>query len=202
MIDPMLNQPAPVDTATEQWFDSIKGPAPEPPKSSRKKHMLIGAGILVLLALAGTATAFILNQGPACLDTSDYQALTGTDATDTLPATSSFYTNYVLFEANSNTYDDLANSGEHGKQLIQKVADFYKTAEGKSVLITVSGNYFSVDAKNLVESHIGSVKSSLLNAGVPENVITTKSAAYVEPEDPSTTGGETIITVNSASTCK
>lgn len=202
MINPLPGQPAPVDTATEQWFESIQGPAPEPPKSSRKKHLLIGAAVLLFLAVAGTATALFVSQGPACLNANDYKTLSGSDTTDLLSPTDSFYTDDVLFMAGSNNYDNSTDSGEHGKQLIQKIADFYKTSENKSILITISGNYFSSDAKSVVEDHIGTVKSSLMNAGVPDKIISAQTPVYIEPEDASTTGSETIISVNSASTCK
>lgn len=194
--------PEQTDQATEQWFDSLQTPTPQPSlqKNRRLKHLFIGCGVLGFLAIAGTITALVVNQGPACLGADDYTSLTGETTGDILAPTDSFYTNYVLFA--NGTYDNLTDSGEHGQQLIQKIANFYTAAKNKSVIVTVSANYFTADAKNEAEQHIGVIKSSLLNAGIPESIINIKSASYIEPEDSTASKSEVIITVNSATSCK
>lgn len=203
MINPPANQVTPVNRTTEEWFDSIQSPVPpESPKSSRKRHALIGLGVLIFLALVGTVTALVVNQGAACLDVNDYKTLTGTELSDSLSPSESFYTEYVLFKTGSTDYDDTTDSGEHGTQLIQKIADFYKITANKSVIITVGGNYFVATAATEAAERVQTVKSSLLLAGVPESVLKVVAPTYIEPEDTATTTSETSIAITSASTCK
>lgn len=200
--DPLPNQPPVVDHATEEWFDSIQSSAPEPPKSSGKKHLLVGGGILVFLAIAGTAIALIVNQGPACLDANDYKLLSGSEPTELAPPWDHFYTDYVLFETDSNNFDNVTDAGAHGEKLIQNIANFYKTSDNKSIVITISGNYFSSTAQTKTEDHITAVKSDFIKAGVPESAISIEAATYIEPEDTPTIDSETTINVSSATTCK
>lgn len=202
MNDSISNPTPPVDQATENWFDSIQTAPPEPPKNSRKKHLLIGLGILVLLAAAGTVTALIANERTACLNAADYKTLTGTELNDAFEPSDSFYTTYVLFKPNSNNYDNSTDSGEHGLQLIQKIADFYKITANKSVIITVSSNYFTTNAQTEAKEHVQKVKSSLVLAGISESSLEVTSPTYIDPEDVAAMTSETTISVTSASTCK
>lgn len=202
MIDPSYTaNNSPSTNSTEQWFDSLQALTPTPPRNGRKKHLIIGAVVFISLALLGTASALLFGQSPLCLDGNDYKALTGNDTSDLNPPTNSFYTNYVLFADNSTAYDDTPSSREHGSQLIQKIADFYESSAGKSVIITISGNYFTTESKALVGQRVASVKASLLAAGIPEKALLTKDPLYIEPEDPPTITSETILTVSSASPC-
>lgn len=203
MIDSSLGQSTPQDANnTEQWFNSLQTPSPIPPRSGRKKHIIIGLCIFISLALLGTASALLFGKVSACLNANDYKALTGSDTSDIVAATDSFYTNYVLFADNSNNFDDATDSGEHGERLIQKISDFYAASAGKSVIITINGNYFKSESKTIASEHITTVKNSLLAAGVPQAALVVKDPAYIEPEDPPTVTSETILTISSASTCQ
>lgn len=201
MIDPTPNQAPFIDNSTENWFDSIQTPTPEPPGKSRKKLFIIG-GLLLVLFAAGLVAALFMNQSSPCLDKNDYKTLTSNDAEDSISPTGDFYTEYALFKTSTNEYDNSSDSGEHGEKLIQKIADFYKTVSKKSVVITIRGNYFVTDAKDRAEQHLNTVKSDLINAGVSEKVISTDAVTYIEPEEPGDVDSETIIAITSATTCK
>lgn len=199
MINPDPTQTPFPDTSTDRWFKSIRSPAPPPPTKSSKKLLIVACCVIVIL-FGAVVAVLVFNREPACLDTSDYRALTGTDLADPISPAESFYTDYVLFKDTSATLDP---SGEHGDALIEKIANFYQTVHEKSIFIGVKATYFDADAQQRAQERTAAVKSNLLAAGIPSAQISVTYPMYIEPEEPGTTEeSEVIITITSAASCR
>lgn len=199
---PVQQQPT-VDPSTEQWFDSIQEPSPPPKKSP--KLLLVGiAGAIVLLAIiTGIVSAFFMANVPRCLNAADYKTLTGTDTNDVSTPPDEFYSSNIAFKDGSTDYDPATDSAQSGEEFIQKIADFYAANKATtSILISLRSNYFSKDASSIAAAQINTVKTDLLKAGLPESALSVSSPVYIEPEGEVTHPTETIIAINSASSCK
>jgi hypothetical protein len=192
-----------VDPSTEQWFDSIQEP-PTPPQKSPKLLQIGIAGAIVLLAIiVGIVSAFFMANGPRCLNTADYKTLTGTDTNEVSTPPDEFYSSSIAFKDGSTDYVTTTDSAQNGKELIQKIADFYTTNTATtSILISLRSNYFTKDASSLATAQINTVKADFVKAGVPESALSASSPVYIEPEDVITHPTETIIGINSAVSCK
>ena len=205
-MGPDNNQQPPQAGAVPEWFNPVSPIAPPPKSKKTLMRVLIIGGITLLLCLVVAVVVIVTRQTSTCLDASDYKALTGVDTSSSdLSPTQSFYDSYTLFKDGVLTYDDSTDGGQHGNQLIQKIANFYKAHTAKPILITVSASYLTPDNELLTNQRIATVQSSLLAAGVPESVVVVSGASYITPEDAIEGDGDTgeiSIAITSDTTCR
>lgn len=172
------------DANGNAWFDELEVPSPTPPKKSRKPLVIL-LGIIVFLPLITVAVILMVsaNQRTACLTSDDYKTLTGTTLTESISPTTNFYANAIAFQRGSISYDTTSDANVQGEQLLQKIAQLYKSQRTTSIQITVSSDYFAKDAAELAQKRIAAVQTSLINMGIASSDIQIIAPSYSELEE-------------------
>lgn len=194
-MDPMSQQ-----NSTNDWFNSLPNPVPQPPK---KKPLKLIALVTLLFILAGSiAVAFIVNtKHPQCLTTDDLKDLLGRTDIDTVSSASDFFFNYqVEFEANSTAY--ATDTESTGPGIIQHVSAFYARHPGKSITFTLTSGYFDDSDAALAKQRIDTLRTDLIGSGISPDHITSEEPVKNEWEDEAEEATTASIAITSLSTCK
>lgn len=171
-------------------------------KHPRRKAIII-AGVVGIILLAVASIVWLLNQGSACLNDDDYKTLTGLDRTDPLSSQTSFWTDIIYFTPKSVSYD---NSSTVATKSFSTIGTFARSHANKSLVVAISGDYYSDSQLALTQQRISAVRAGLIAAGVSAGSIQLIEPNYISADDDETSGNDInspiAITITSASTCK
>lgn len=175
-----------------------------PPKQRHSRHKaLLVTGVMSLLFAAVAAATWILNREPTCLNDDDYRVLTGTSRTDPLSSQTSFWSDIIYFAPNSVSYD---NSSTTATTVLTTVGAFARTHTDKSLIISVSGDYYEDSQLALTQQRIATVRAGLIAAGASASSVQLVEPTYISMDDDETNGNDinspVTITITSVSTCK
>lgn len=193
----------PTDSNVASWFQSVDAPVtnqPAPQPGKKHTRIIIVASAIILILVIGTILFVSFNHSKACLTTKDYTALTGStvDSSSISPSTN-FYTTVVNFIADKTTYDD---TDKQGDTIVKNVAQFYNDHSSSSIIITIKGTYTALNALDITQERMDTIKDSLVSQGVPASAITTSIPGYIIPEeDASGDPSSVLISITSAETC-
>ncbi|MEO5949535.1 MAG: hypothetical protein ABIP74_03955 [Candidatus Saccharimonas sp.] len=211
--EPATKGSTPTGIAPE-WFSGSNVPETKQPQQRKppKKHLIIVGIVLTLVLVGGGLLYAMISRAPStCLDANDYEALNGVvldnEAIASLTPGSTFFTDYVSFTTGSAEIDNSVDAEDHGVTLVQKLAKFYADRQIKPMRITVSASYLNTSSMVLATERIAAVRSALINAGIPEIVVTITSPMQVELDDETSIDSsdddiETNISIASDTTCK
>lgn len=198
---PTQNSPvSPISDPTAQWFESLPetGPSKAPKTSHTKIFLLVGSVIVVLFI---GAVLLLLNGRQPCLTTDNLRELSGNSEIESTSSSSgNSLAYYVYFEPNSSSYD--VSAEQSGPVIIKRVAEFYQKNPKTSLELTFSSTYLTTEDKSSAIERSATIKSSLIEAGVPENKIVVNDPAQVDQEDDSQNTVNTTLFISSAGTCK
>lgn len=192
------------DASAAEWFRTVQQTPDQPPtrKVSKRTILLI---VLIVLTVIMMSLLFFFSPGQsskatACLTKDDYQALTGSafgDEEEFAPA-KNFFTYSVHFTDGSSNYDPEDKPSD--KDVIMKVGDFYKSRDGKSIIINVSTEYVEDTDLSLSNERLTAITNDLIAAGVSESVII-KNSSKIEVEEESEPIRNALISIRSDETC-
>jgi len=209
----------PNNDPTKAWFDSIpdtSNPSPlpgEPQKQSffNKKRLLIILSILAIVIIG--IGAFLLLQNPtntaqACLSTSDYTALTGSQTPDKQYSSDGiFYTTALSFTPKTAAY--FQDTESTSKDSLKKIAAFYTSRYPKiPITLTISADYFENDTLEAANKRItvlhdffvqNGVKSESIHANSPESI---DSSGELENDSDELTHATAYVSIVSYDRCQ
>lgn len=168
-----------------------------------RRKAIIVAGVVGIVLLTVASIVWLLNQGSTCLNDDDYKTLTGVDRTDPLSSQTSFWTDIIYFMPKSVSYD---NSSTVAAKSFASVGTFARTHANKSLVVAISGDYYSDSQLTLTQQRISAVRAGLIAAGVSANSIQLIEPNHISVDDDETNGNDInspiAITITSATTCK
>lgn len=211
--EPKITQSTPTSMVPE-WFNGSSTPTitqPEPKKPHKKRLLIAGVILIVALLTGGLLYAVVGSVASTCLDSSDYEALTGVrldyNTAAILTPGSPFFIDYVSFKIGSAEFDNPDDAEIHGFAYLQNIAKFYTARQIKPMLITVSADYVNASSLELASQRIANVQSSLIKAGVPEKIVMTTSPKQLTSDeetsiDSSDDDIKTTISITADTACK
>lgn len=161
----------------------IPGTAEDPALRNRKiiKISLFIGGFL-LIATAGAALLFLFApKSTGCFTADDYAELyDGATPDSTFDPKVEFYTSSFVFEAGSTT---ISNEETDSSTEIDRIANFYQSHEKKPMVLSLVSPPTS--PLNLAEQRLSLIKQSLIDAGIPADIISVSvlSSATTEGTD-------------------
>ncbi len=172
----------------------------EPPK--KKPFKLIALVVaLAHLVVSIAAALFVASQGPRCLTTADLQELLGRTDVDAISSSSDFFFNYqVEFTPSSTSYNTDAETT--GVEIVKQISTFYENHPNKSIILTLTSEYFNDSDTSLAKQRIEIIRADLLTAGISSEHIIVKEPTTNDPENDAEMATTVNIAITSTATCK
>ncbi len=177
-----------------------------PKKPVLKRNLLIAGVVLIIIGIGLNLYQHQPSNGPTCFTTSDYIDFYHSAPGDAVlgPGTTFFTHSYPFVPATTTL--DTTDPTISASQDSTEIAAFYKEHTTRAMVFTIESAYLigpNADG-SIAEKRTELLKKLLTDAGIPAELITTKTHAYEIDEDGTSAYDDidnATITLSSAETC-